>query len=84
MRVLLQNCKNLLYYRQDGGWTKDPDEALDFERGVQALDFCRRHRPADVQIVLRFSDKAYDIDFPISDECKKDGPELNGRGSGWK
>jgi hypothetical protein len=73
MRVLLQNCKNHLYYRADGTWTPDADEARDFEKGVEALEFCRMHHPADVQIVLRFSNSAYDIDFPVSDECKQTG-----------
>jgi hypothetical protein len=71
MRILLQNCKNHFYYRADGAWTPHPDEALDFESSVRALDFCRLHRPSNVQIILKFPNDRYDIDFPVSEACKK-------------
>ena len=71
MRILLQNCKNFLYYATDGSWTQNPDHALDFKSSVRALEFCRDQRPADVQIVLKFDDGAYDMDFPISERCKE-------------
>ena len=71
MRILLQNCKNFLYYAVDGSWTQHADHALDFKSSVRALEFCRDQRPPDVQIVLKFNDDTYDIDFPVSQGCKE-------------
>ena len=80
MKVLLQNCKSLLFYRADGSWTPNVDDALDFEASTRALEFCRLHRPPDVQIVLKFSEGQYDLRFPVTDGCR-DLPEIKVPGS---
>lgn len=71
MKVLLQNCKDLRFYRADGSWTPNVHEALDFKASTRLLEFCRTHRPPDVQIVFKFSSEQYDLCFPVTDACRE-------------
>jgi hypothetical protein len=42
-------------------WTKDASVAIDFEKTERALRFVQNNPHLDIQIVLNFEDKKYDL-----------------------
>ena len=76
MKVLLQNCKTLEFYTSDGSWSPNSDEALDFGASARVLEFCQLHHPPDVQIVLKFTNARYDLQFPVTDGCRNESPKV--------
>jgi len=55
VRVLLQHCHRLTYYKAPQEWTTNPDEALTFDDPASALAYFRDRAMADIQLVLRFN-----------------------------
>ena len=65
MRVLIQNLKSMLFLKELGSWTKNSDEAMNFETTVKALRFHRKHRLKGIQVVIKFERDSYGL--PLSD-----------------
>ena len=65
MRILLQQKNNGLYFKDNGAWTRDAGEALDFLSSTKAIDFCMANRISGVQLVLKFDEQLYDIVLPM-------------------
>ena len=72
MKILLQDCRTLEFYHSDETWKPSAKTAHDFGSSVQALEFCRKcPSEREFQIVLKFDDDRYDLDFPATEGCKQ-------------
>ena len=68
MRILLQQIDNGLYFKENGVWTRDAAEGMDFLSSTKAIDYCMANRISGVQLVLKFDEQLYDIVLPIMAE----------------
>lgn len=66
MRVVVQNTETDLFYLKEGVWVPEWSDARIFSNSVAAVDFCLRTRMRNVQVVLKFSDPAFDFIFPVT------------------
>jgi hypothetical protein len=71
VKILVQNCLNHLYLKGVGDWTAEPADAHTFASSEEAILFCSEHQIPAVQVVLKFDEKRYDIQVPLSEECEK-------------
>jgi hypothetical protein len=71
MKIHLQNCFTMLFYRSDGEWTGCLEEAHDFGSSARALDFCKELKPGEVQIVFKFGNSRYDMVYPVTEGCRE-------------
>ena len=55
MRILLQNVRNKLFFRDGELWTANPEAAHDFQRAHDLYDFVREHQLENVQLVINFA-----------------------------
>jgi hypothetical protein len=75
MRILLQQKDTGFYLQDDGAWTRDSAEAMDFLSSTRAIDFCAAHKISGVQLVLKFEEQHYDIVLPmVLDRSLRQGP----------
>jgi len=65
MRILVQQKDSGLYLKGLDVWVRKSLEAADFVNSTAAIDFCARHRLADVQLVLKFEGQPYEIVLPF-------------------
>ena len=65
MRILLQHERTGLYLCESGDWTRDPEEALDFEHTQRLIEQVRLSGLRGVRISVKFGDDEYDETFPI-------------------
>jgi len=56
MKILVQDRKSALYFRERGSLTPEPQDAFDFECPEQALRFVLASRLTGAQMVVRSSD----------------------------
>jgi len=61
MRILLQQKKTGLYFKDIGAWVRNSSEAMDFVSSNAAIDFCATNKLAGLQLVLKFQEQKYDI-----------------------
>ena len=66
MRILLQQKKTGLYFKELGDWVQDAGSANDFLSSAKAMAFCATHKISDVQLVLKFDEQHYDIVLPTT------------------
>ena len=71
MKILLQNCVNHLYLKGVQEWTAEPSEAKSFPTSENAISYCTEHQISAVQVVLKFDERRYDIQVPISEDCEQ-------------
>ena len=64
MKVYVQDPVTHSFLCQDGNWSKELDKARDFITTADAVTFCTTHVRKHYQILVRFSDPAYDIILP--------------------
>jgi len=74
MKVLVQNPLTLSYMQKPEGWTGNPEQASAFPDTRSAIQFCREHDLADMQVVLKFPDERFDVQLPVTF-----GAPVNGR-----
>ena len=74
MKVLVQRSDTGEYCMDKSRWTKDCNQARDFETSVRALDFCRDCIVPDAQVVLKFENGRYDLIFPTVTESAGNAP----------
>ena len=65
MRILLQHARTGLYLCNEGSWTANPFEALDFQHSQAAIDFARDYGIEGVQIAVTFVDHQFDEVVPL-------------------
>ena len=65
MRVLIQNCSTFKYLTEDLTWVVSDADAADFHTTTHALDCCTTHHLQDVQIVMKFLQKEFDVHLPL-------------------
>ena len=65
MKVLLQDLKTKLYFRQLGSWTEDVEKARNFPNSLNAINFCNAHGLKEVRVLLKFKQERYDVALPI-------------------
>ncbi len=65
MRILLQQKKTGLYFKDIGAWVRNSSEAMDFVSSTAAIDFCVANKLAGLQMVLKFEEQKYDIVLPV-------------------
>jgi hypothetical protein len=71
MKVLVQDCKSLLYLDWDGRWVPQVRDAKQFSSGAIAIEFCSQYRIPRAQVVLKFPQPKDDIKLPVSQECRE-------------
>lgn len=64
MRIVLQQKESGLYLKDLNAWVRAGSEAMDFLSSTAALDFCRTHKLAGLQVVLKFEEEKYEIVLP--------------------
>jgi len=52
-KVFLRLKRTDLYYARIGGWTPEPDRAVDFRETVAACAFSQQEKLSDVEIIMR-------------------------------
>jgi len=67
MKILLQDTQTLKFIGPTAGWTKDPDEARNFQRGVDALIFCYNAAIPNMVMLFEFTDRRMNFRFPVTD-----------------
>jgi hypothetical protein len=65
MRILLQQKETGLYFKDNGAWTHESSDSMDFISSTAALDFCATNKLSDVQLVFRFDGEKCDIVRPV-------------------
>ena len=68
MKILLQDTQTLKFIGPTAGWTKDHDEARNFQRGLDALFFCFNARFPNMVMLFEFSDRRMNFSFPVTDD----------------
>ena len=63
----LQQRQTRRYLTADGGWTDQPERALTILNVTDALDYCRRFKLCEMDIVLKFGREEYDVRLEVSD-----------------
>lgn len=64
MKILLQRKSDYHYLKEDGTWTLRVNEAKDWPRGGDAVDYCSEHKLGECQVVLMFNRSEYNITIP--------------------
>ena len=65
MKVLLQNIKTGLFFKETGVWTDDCTEAREFPNSLSAINFCNANGLKEVQVLLKFKQPRYDVSLPV-------------------
>ena len=65
MKILLQHERTGLYLCETGDWTRNPEEAFDFEHTQKVIDHVRQIGLGGVHITVKFADSEFDEVFPI-------------------
>jgi hypothetical protein len=65
MKILLQHGRTGLYLCESGDWTREPEEALNFEHTQRVIDHVRQTGIRGVHISVKFHDGEFDEVFPI-------------------
>jgi hypothetical protein len=65
MKRLIRNQTTRLFYKGVGQWTKEQDDALNFNNSVEAIEAARTERMKDCEILLAFKDSRFDIPLPL-------------------
>lgn len=78
MRILLQQKKTGLYFKDVSIWTPDATAAMDFLSSTRAIEFCAVHNLSDVQLVLKFDEQLYDIVLPMVTDRRYHSPRARG------
>jgi hypothetical protein len=66
-RVVVRDRITGLYLRCLGNWTRGEIDACSFSCTANALLFCLQNQLLTAQIVLKFGDERYDLEFGIPD-----------------
>ena len=65
VKVLLQNLKTKLFFKEPGNWTADVEIARDFPNSLNAINFCNANGLKEVQVLLKFKQERYDVALPL-------------------
>jgi hypothetical protein len=65
MRILLQQKETGLYLKEQGAWSANNAEAMEFVSSTTAIDFSVANRLKGVQLVLKFDEQRCDIVLPL-------------------
>jgi hypothetical protein len=65
-RIILQDKGSLLYFQGPDAWIHDINAATNFEQVLAALEFVRRAKLANLDIVMSFGDPKYDVRLTAS------------------
>lgn len=67
MKVFLQQEDGILFIKEDGGWTRDEEDAADFRTPMNAINFCYRRYLSNVCVVLSFPEEQYHMHLNLWD-----------------
>jgi len=75
-RIVIQHCrsKQFLACREELKWTDSLEDATPFASSGQAALQCLRLHLDDVQVLLTFGSRQYDLVLPIHDSAREPGP----------
>ncbi|MDB6110464.1 MAG: hypothetical protein JWR69_2214 [Pedosphaera sp.] len=65
-RIILQDKGSQLYFQGPNAWINDLSAATNFEQIIEALEFVRREKLANLDIIMSFGDPRYDIRLTAS------------------
>ncbi len=77
MRVLIQNKRSGLFFKDVGVWVQGKAEARDLITAPAAIEFCLVNKFKDALIVYAFEDPAFDIAYtmpPTGEPSPVDAP----------
>ena len=66
MTRVLKIPRRRAYVTKSGRCTPRFDEACEFPDVPSAMNFCRRHRLGDVELLVRTDEPEYDLSIPLS------------------
>ena len=61
MKILVQDSRTSLFYKEPEGWTKWEAEAVNFENTTMAERLCRDRKLDTAQILIKFDKSIPDI-----------------------
>ena len=70
MKIVLQNCKTNLFLHTGEKWTEDIQAAQPFQHSHEAADFATFAHLRDMQVVLTFPHRSYDIIVPLGERLR--------------
>jgi hypothetical protein len=65
-RIILQQKDSLLYFQGPNTWIHDVNAAYNFGQVLVALEFVRKAKLANLDIVMSFGDPRYDVRLTAS------------------
>ncbi len=65
MRVLLRDLKTGLYFQEAAQWTAEAQQAQSFKHSAEAMDFARKQRVANAEVVLAFDEPSFSVALPL-------------------
>ena len=65
IRVFLRNRATGQFYSGSNGWRGNASVAHDFETVESAIELARTQRLADMEVVMRYGDPAFDLVLPL-------------------
>jgi hypothetical protein len=67
MRIVLQNYITNLFLRTGEKWTENIQDARPFQHSYEAIDFATFAHLRDLQVVITFPQRSYDIIVPLAE-----------------
>jgi hypothetical protein len=64
MKVFIRQTATGKFFTESGRWSLRIEKAQNFQQTLKAKEFCRKKILADVEIVLNFGDKKWDVVLP--------------------
>jgi len=65
MKVLIQDRRTLLYFKDIYAWTHHARDGFDFRSPKAAAEFCRANKFAETDVVLKFDTGRQELRVPV-------------------
>ena len=65
MKVFIKSLATSLFVAVSGGWTANVEEAMDFRRGLKAIDCAHERKLHQAALAYSFDDPKFNFVIPI-------------------
>ena len=65
MKILVRNILSGDFLDGNGGWTKEPQRARNFEKTFQAVEAAANLNASQLELLLFFDDPVFDVRIPM-------------------
>ena len=65
MRVLLRQIRSGMLLQDEDRWTANPERARSFKHSAEAMDFARKKRLKEVEVLLTFETPRFEVGLPL-------------------